>query len=709
MPGMSNNFDVNGIIKKIMKAKKGPLKRIEREIERFDLEKDIWKMVKKTLEKLGSKARRLYDHTNPFREMLTRSGDKESFTARASRKAKRGTRRLQVLRLATAHTILSDSLPEKRRFSGSVFYIKVGKKEVKIDFSDGGTLKELADLFEKQAKEVVKVVLAHDTADTAILMLQGVKMGSGNDIHFRGSYKTLLEIGMLEKGSKGAVKVPFTSKNDFDRYLGLPPGKENYGLSSGVLTLEPGTRIERDLPRTFSRGGGWKLLLEVKVDPVPRTGSKDGSEAPGSTVKSYDPSSLQLGPDTSVTIEGIRIFGGKLLPNEIDTIGGISSAKPKATPEQPPADDRKPDYRMLSLVDRSTGVRQEFRISAPAVTGSWQKLEVGLDSVKGLTDLSKLAFINGSGSCRVSCRNLYFETPAKGKYRPRREISRAMDSLLKIEGIRVRRKSNQIDDLIDGVMINLHRKGEPASLEIDHDRDLIKKYLYEFLETYNKTINYLNKVSKYMTPDERKKQEKILKAKSDLARALEDKDKAAMEAHMGKLSGNLQLSRLKYALRRRMSGVYPTRLGRTLALLSQMGISTGAPGTRWAELKKSAGAIELDTNKLRDMIDKDIIAVSQILGNDTNGDGRPDSGAAWSIYRLTRHYTRPGNSIIAVKLSSLDDRIKDKRRTKDRFERSLKSYERRLRRQWAASETRQKQYKSQMRWLNQQSERNGKK
>ena len=702
MPGMSNNFDVNGMIKKIMKSKQGPLKRIEKEIARFDLEKDIWKLVRKKLNALAGKAKRLYDHTNPFREMVAKSGDKESFTAKANRKARKGKRTLQVLRLASAHTIISDSLQKDKRISGSVFYIKVGKKEVKIDFSDGGTLKEFSDLVEKMGKDIVKVVLTYDTADTAIMMIQALKMGSGNELQFRGSYKTLLEAGFLVKGGKGGLVVPFKSKGDFEKYRGLPPGKDLFGLSSGVLTLEPGTKIERDLPRTFKRGGGWKLRMEVKVDPIPRTAKNGSGSGSGGNVQNYDPSSLNLGPGTSVSIEGIRIFGGRLLPNETDVTGGITNKKPKDTTLKPPADDGKPDYRVLALVDKSAGTRQEFRITAPSVSGSWQKIEVDLAGVKGLSDLSRLAFINGSGTYRVSCRNLRFEAKASGKYQPKREISKAQDSLLKIDGIKVRRKTNKIDDLVDGVTINLHRAGKPADLKIDHDRDLIKKYIYEFLETYNKTLKYLNNVTKYMTPDERKKQAKMLKAKTDLTKALEDKDKAAMEAHKGKLSGNMHISRLKYRLRRMMGNPYKTRLGKVLILLSQMGISTGAPNSKWSDLKKNAGAIELDTNKLRDMIDKDVIAVAQILGYDSNGDGRPDSGAAWAIYELTRYYTRPGNSIITVKLKTLDMMMKYKRQTKEREERRLKSYEERLRRKWASSETRQNQYKAGTRWLNNQ-------
>ena len=83
--------------------------------------------------------------------------------------------------------------------------------------------------------------------------------------------------------------------------------------------------------------------------------------------------------------------------------------------------------------------------------------------------------------------------------------------------------------------------------------------------------------------------------------------------------------------------------------------------------KKNAGAIELDTNKLRDMIDKDVIAVSQILGYDSNGDGRQDSGVAWELYKLTQQYTGSGNSIISSKMQTLDRLMKYKRQSKERL------------------------------------------
>ena len=70
----------------------------------------------------------------------------------------------------------------------------------------------------------------------------------------------------------------------------------------------------------------------------------------------------------------------------------MTNKKPVTPPKQP-KDDGKPDYRVLSLIDMSKGVRQEFRISSPAVNGSWQKMRVVLKSVKGLVDLSKVAFL----------------------------------------------------------------------------------------------------------------------------------------------------------------------------------------------------------------------------------------------------------------------------------------------------------------------------
>jgi len=128
-------------------------------------------------------------------------------------------------------------------------------------------------------------------------------------------------------------------------------------------------------------------------------------------------------------------------------------------------------------------------------------------------------------------------------------------------------------------------------------------------------------------------------------------------------------------------------------------------GATWADLKNSAGMLEIDTSILKSMIEKDILAVAQIFGNDLNGDFVVDQGSCYRLYELTRTWTQPGNSgVIAVKVRSLDRVIGEKRKSIDRVEMSVKAYEDRLRAQFGSMETRVREYQDRGRWLNRQNQ-----
>ena len=76
------------------------------------------------------------------------------------------------------------------------------------------------------------------------------------------------------------------------------------------------------------------------------------------------------------------------------------------------------------------------------------------------------------------------------------ELSEATDAVFTVNGLSVTRSSNsEIDDVIQGVTLNLAADGEgsSATLTIGTDTDNIKKYVNDMLSKYNDLIGYMDK------------------------------------------------------------------------------------------------------------------------------------------------------------------------------------------------------------------------
>jgi len=72
------------------------------------------------------------------------------------------------------------------------------------------------------------------------------------------------------------------------------------------------------------------------------------------------------------------------------------------------------------------------------------------------------------------------------------------DAEVEIDGISVTRSSNSIDDIVDGVTINLKSEGL-SSVTIENDNEELVDKMSEFVDKYNAVIDKLSAVTKYDT------------------------------------------------------------------------------------------------------------------------------------------------------------------------------------------------------------------
>ena len=696
-PGLAvQNFDINGTIAKLVEVKREPLKRMEVELGEFNAQKEIWESVRKRLVALGDLAKRLYDYTSPFGVLQAEAGD-SSFTATAERKAVPGERRIQVLQNAAAQRVSSDSLRREKRLSASVFTIEVGDKKATVDFSYGGTLADLSKIIDTAAKDVVRSSFANDTMDTSILVLEALSSGAVNTIRFGGDTKALVEAGFLGEKDPEIEIVPMGDAADWTGYRGVQLGQSDWRSKNGIMEIGSGKRLEYALPRTLASADGWSVRFSVRFDSTDPSARppEDGAERQQDTQdQSKD---LLIGPTDPLRIEGLAVQGNRLATG---LVGGADKNSPFAQTGAPSDTPAVATNSSVFYLVQDEGKRSEFIVPVSFENGNWQEVRLPLADISNLRSGAYLVLANDNTVTQVRFRDIAFEKAAEGGVGIKNELVAPRDAVLTVDGVRITRPANAISDAIDGVTLNLIKAGPESTLRVQNNNDMIARAILDFIEGYNQTAVYLTILSTPLSREEREKLEQDLKNKSELVRAFEDQDKAEEDRYRGKLPGDTIITQLRSSMSIIMMSAYDTRLKKELALLTQAGISTGRMGAAWDDLRRSSGTLEVDTSILKAIIDRDVVALAQLFGSDSTGNKVVDQGAAFKIYELTRTHTQPGNSgVIAVRTRGIDRLISDKRKAMETAERSVKSYEEQLRRQFQTMETQVREYQARGRGL----------
>ena len=214
-----------------------------------------------------------------------------------------------------------------------------------------------------------------------------------------------------------------------------------------------------------------------------------------------------------------------------------------------------------------------------------------------------------------------------------------LNAKIKVDGIDIVSQSNRIENVIKGVIINLHssqQDGEtPLRLTISTDVDTVKKEIKEFIDKYNEIINYITEKSKIDIESNKR----------------------------GYLAGEPTYSQLKFKLRWLISGPVEGVKEGNPSLLSEIGIKMNKDGT----LKIS------DDEKLTEAIENNNEAVSDLF-NLENGIGNRVNNLLESFVR-TGGIVDTSKKMISQRIDNIDKRI-------DSIEQHLRIKEEDLRRKF---------------------------
>ncbi|KPJ84758.1 MAG: hypothetical protein AMS17_15655, partial [Spirochaetes bacterium DG_61] len=240
--------------------------------------------------------------------------------------------------------------------------------------------------------------------------------------------------------------------------------------------------------------------------------------------------------------------------------------------------------------------------------------------------------------------------------RPKHLVQEGRDAIVYIDGVKVQRENNQIDDAVRGVGLELKKASpETIQLTIDRDYEKITSEIVGMIGKYNELLKYINDQTRVTASGE-----------------LDE------ENEVGVLSGDITVMGLKSKLQTIMMNPYPTVRGKELNLLAQIGISMGAANSNWNDIR--GGYLQIDEDTFVEAFRRYPQEIKQLFGSDSNNDVVIDNGVAYVLDTTLKGYSDPRSGIIAYHIKSTDTKIKDQEKDIEDWNEHIEDYRKKLER-----------------------------
>ncbi len=634
------------------KLRKSKLSPIKLNIMLANKEIKGWNGLKLRLNIFRDACKALYDPTvSPFNTTTAKSSLPDSFTATSGPSSRAGHYKIHVKEIARRDKIATKPIKSGTKIKGSVFSVQTDKEEVKIDFSKGGTLKDLYDIFDKKGNKKVRATLTHVDAENEMLVIEGANTGEKYRLLLKGDKNFFRTIGFIKPPKKKTESfVPLASN-------GKEVIKGNYTIDKDVFVVEPESQILVALSKPMKMSKTSILEAEVKVEPVKvAKKKKDGKLPPIGTIEKLD-------------VERIKLFGEPLVPE----LKGDEDKKGKDKKDK----KLKGPFQFLKLVANKDRMTKAIEILDTKKI--WKKIRINLGPLlKGIPTAKKLYFENSLKNKSYSIRKIRIYDPVedsrKGKYN---FLEVAQDAQVLMNGVAIKRSKNEISDLIRGVVLGLKAPSDRAGeLEIDWDYDRVIKELQKFLDEYNNVMLFLKNVMKYMPRKTlailEKEEENFEKKGFDERQFME----LSGEAYKGLMARDFAIRTLKNRLRHGMVySPYPRTVQKSIKFLVQIGFKNPErAGDALSNDNLKAGYLILDKKKLRVELKSHFDEVKEIFAFAGKGSLIKNKGIAVGLVKTLDTYVKRGvrddkgrnqAGFIPSKQKILKDRVK---REKRRFE-----------------------------------------
>ncbi len=631
IPGVTDQYNTNDTVVKLMKIERVPLTREQNQLENLKTEKNAWRDINSKLTSLRDNTKTLYSFENPFNSKLTSSTEEYAVTAEATRSASLQSFKVDVVQAASSDRFLSDELDNDFKVPSGTYTYKVGEKQITFNWK-GGSLKDFSAAINKRGNNVIKSSIIGASAGKKSLLIEAIPTGKENKLIFEDDAKSFaFDSGMVDK-LKSQTQTFASSQTEI-----LPVNKIEYDepVYMPVLSLTNTKYDEEKQSATVEPRGAYQVKIPEKI--LRETDLHLQFTVTKNETEDITPEINKTLIQPELPDAGTAEYGGIVISNNLsDTNLNL--------PSEPPAPLEPVNTNSILYAVMEDGSEKEIPYT-PAEKGKPAQIDLKLSEYSGI---KAIAVRNTNTGSSFEISNITALDPVKDLgYGPKHPVSVADDAIIKYEGITITRSSNKIDDVIPEITLNLHDKTEKtATIAVKPDVDSSKAAIIDFVGKYNQAVAELNILSQ-------NKPEII----EELDYLTEDEREAEKEK-LGLFQSDFSLTSIKSNMASTIAARYMFSDTAEVTMLSQLGIATNASGYSGGySQSKLRGYLEIDEKKLDDALANHLDDIKMLFGYDSDGDLIVDSGIAYKLDKQISAYTQTGG-ILAMKTSSLDSKIK---------------------------------------------------
>lgn len=659
IPGVTDQYNTNDTVEKLMKIERIPLTREQNQLESLKTEKNAWRDINTKLSSLRDNTKTLYSFENPFNNKLTSSTEEYAITAEANRSASLQSFKVDVIQAASSDRFLTDELENDFKVPVGTYTYKVGEKQITFNWK-GGSLKDFSNAINKRGNNIIKSSIIGASAGNKSLLIEAVPTGKENRLIFEDDAKTFaFDSGMVDKiksqtqtFASSQTEILPVNKIEYDEPVYMPPlslTNTKYDEEKQTATVEPRGAYQVKVPEKILRDTDLHLQFTIT--------QKETEDITPEINKTLIQPEL---PDA-----GTAEYGGIIISNN------LSDTNLNLPPEPPaPLEPVKTNSILYAVME--DGSEKEIPYT-PAEDGKAAQIDVKISEYPGLKAIA-VRNLNTGTSYEISSFTALDPVKDLG-YGPKHPVSTADDAIIKYEGITITRSSNKIDDVVPEITLNVHDKTEKtATIAVKPDTEASKAAIIEFVGKYNQAVAELNILSQ-------NKQEII-----DELDYLSPDEKEAEQKKLGLFQSDFSLTNIKSNMSSTLAARYLFSDTAEITMLSQLGIATNAGGYSGGySQSKLRGYLEIDEKKLDDAISNHLDDIKMLFGYDSDGDLIVDTGIAYKLDKQISAYTQTGG-ILAMKTSSLDSKIKSSESKISKLENQMAKKEAELRNKYSQME-----------------------
>ncbi|MCB1172468.1 MAG: flagellar filament capping protein FliD [Leptospiraceae bacterium] len=716
---LGSGMDTRGTIKKLMDLERIPIQRLDQQNKLHEIRISAWNEVRKHTTQLENESRNLQSFSGSFAVNAVVSSIPGVISGQATPQANPGKQEIEVVQLATNHALRTNPLEIETELPKGSFTIKVDEQKLDLQYS-GGKPKSLLNYLKNRTSTLLDINGVQIDAQNMIIALRSKKSGARGKMEFEDPDGLLQKIGLIGSQSveeKEWIDKPIDWQADKIRFQEAQDSQspKKTGLASfkvsdtnKQLYLNASGQLQYSLPLRPAAKVSFKLSIqkpaqadEKAIDSASnpdQSSAADGKADSGAKEAEKTMLQRETGPRITVRVGDIELKG-----QNINRTARLQDQTTNPAQEQEGAAETQNDQNSPKPMLVSVGVywkdkqgknqTQIIRKEVPfeqSIVGEVISFEVaqlsGGESIEGL-------FIENKDASVVLAELITTTEESKTVTKAVNETTPAQDAIAKINGIEIKRSQNRnLTDIIDGLSLDLNQKTDGSvTVSVETRADDIIQDIQRWMEAYNQLLVFCRELGR--------------NSKSDFqANVGPNGQPIVQKEKAGLFASDSTLRQLITKIRMQTAQSFPVLDRNGFSVLSDIGISTGAPGQNWDDIK--TGLLVLEEGKLRESLKKNPEGVRQLFASDVNEDNIKDNGVAIKLLDVLKPYNQRAGGLITARIDLLQEKIKSNKQEGNRKELSLQDKEENLRRRFGRMESSVKRNQSISEYLKRQGQNN---